>query len=113
MAAALGLPIHQPPTLRDPEAIATLRDLGADLMVVVAYGLLLSPVKGLLFFSPILLAALPGWRSLARRSGTLVFLSLGLTAALLYTYGAAPQWHGGSVVWGPRRCRAGRRSGRG
>lgn len=40
-AAALGLPIHQPPTLRDPEAIATLRDLGADLMVVVAYGLLL------------------------------------------------------------------------
>ena len=41
VAAALGLPIHQPPTLRDPEAIATLRDLGADLMVVVAYGLLL------------------------------------------------------------------------
>lgn len=40
-AAALGLPIHQPPTLHDPEAIATLRDLGPDLMVVVAYGLLL------------------------------------------------------------------------
>lgn len=70
--------------------------------LLVAYGLLLSPVKGLLFFSPILLAALPGWRSLARRSGTLVFLALGLTASLLYTYGAAPQWHGGSVVWGPR-----------
>jgi len=70
--------------------------------LLVAYGLLISPVKGLLFFSPILVATLPGWRSLARRSGTLVFLSLGLTAALLYTYGAAPQWHGGSVVWGPR-----------
>ncbi len=40
-AAALGLPLYQPPTLRDPEAIGTLRELGADLMVVVAYGLLL------------------------------------------------------------------------
>jgi methionyl-tRNA formyltransferase len=40
-ATALGLPLFQPTSLRDPEAIATLRDLGADLMVVVAYGLLL------------------------------------------------------------------------
>ena len=42
-ATALGLPLFQPPTLRDPAAIATLRELGADLMVVVAYGLLLPP----------------------------------------------------------------------
>ncbi len=70
--------------------------------LLVAYGLLLSPIKGLLFFSPLLLASLPGWRSLSRHSGTLVFLGIGLTATLLYTYGAAPQWHGGSVVWGPR-----------
>ncbi|MFO7698289.1 MAG: glycosyltransferase family 39 protein [Anaerolineae bacterium] len=69
--------------------------------LMVAYGLLLSPLKGFLFYSPILLATLPGWRSLARRSGTLVFLSLGLTAMLLYTYGSTIQWHGG-VVWGPR-----------
>jgi methionyl-tRNA formyltransferase len=40
-ATALGLPLFQPTSLRDPEAIATLRDLGANLMVVVAYGLLL------------------------------------------------------------------------
>ncbi len=42
-ATALGLPLLQPPSLRDPAAIATLRELGADLMVVVAYGLLLPP----------------------------------------------------------------------
>jgi methionyl-tRNA formyltransferase len=40
-ATALGLPLFQPTSLRDPAAIATLRELGADLMVVVAYGLLL------------------------------------------------------------------------
>jgi len=40
-ATSMGLPLLQPTTLRDPVAIATLGDLGADLMVVVAYGLLL------------------------------------------------------------------------
>ena len=40
-ATALGLPLLQPTSLRDPAAIATLREQGADLMVVVAYGLLL------------------------------------------------------------------------
>jgi methionyl-tRNA formyltransferase len=36
-----GLPVLQPQTLRDKEAQAQLRALDADLMVVVAYGLLL------------------------------------------------------------------------
>lgn len=41
-ALAQGLPVYQPESLkRDPEAVATLQALGADLMVVVAYGLLL------------------------------------------------------------------------
>lgn len=41
-ALAHGLPVYQPESLkRDPEAVATLQALGADLMVVVAYGLLL------------------------------------------------------------------------
>jgi methionyl-tRNA formyltransferase len=35
------IPVLQPKTLRDPEAVDELRELGADLMVVVAYGLLL------------------------------------------------------------------------
>ncbi|MGI6366763.1 MAG: glycosyltransferase family 39 protein [Anaerolineae bacterium] len=69
---------------------------------LVAYGLLLSPVKGILFFSPILLATLPGWPRLLRRQGAAAALVAGVTAALLYTYGSAAQWHGGSVVWGPR-----------
>jgi len=40
-AKANGLSVFQPATLRDGEAIRRLRRQGADLMVVVAYGLLL------------------------------------------------------------------------
>jgi len=36
-----GLPIFQPPTLRDEQEQQRLRELQADIMVVVAYGLLL------------------------------------------------------------------------
>lgn len=41
VAAALGLRLLQPPRVRDAEAVAALRGLGADLHVVVAYGQLL------------------------------------------------------------------------
>ncbi|RBH50601.1 methionyl-tRNA formyltransferase, partial [Xanthomonas oryzae] len=40
-AIARGIAVFQPQTLRSPEALATLRSLNADLMVVVAYGLIL------------------------------------------------------------------------
>ncbi|PJK10188.1 methionyl-tRNA formyltransferase [Lysobacteraceae bacterium NML08-0793] len=40
-ALAANVPIHQPETLRTPEAQALLRELAPDLMVVVAYGLIL------------------------------------------------------------------------
>lgn len=40
-AQALGLPLEQPETLRDPEAPARLSSHSPDVMVVVAYGLLL------------------------------------------------------------------------
>jgi methionyl-tRNA formyltransferase len=40
-AVAAGLPVRQPATLKDPDAIAALRALRPDLMVVAAYGLLL------------------------------------------------------------------------
>ncbi len=43
MALAHGLPLRQPSTLKEPEQQRSLRELGADLMVVVAYGLLLPP----------------------------------------------------------------------
>jgi methionyl-tRNA formyltransferase len=36
-----GLPVHQPQSFKAPEALATLRDLGIDALVVVAYGLIL------------------------------------------------------------------------
>ena len=42
-ALELGLPVHQLATLRTVEARAGLRELRPDLMVVVAYGLLLPP----------------------------------------------------------------------
>ncbi|MFO1375427.1 MAG: methionyl-tRNA formyltransferase [Steroidobacteraceae bacterium] len=43
-ARALGLPVEQPSTLRTPEAAATLLAHAPDLVVVVAYGLLLPQV---------------------------------------------------------------------
>ncbi|WP_271409923.1 methionyl-tRNA formyltransferase [Pseudomonas sp. Q1-7] len=44
LAVEHGIPVLQPPTLRDPVAQAELKALGADLMVVVAYGLILPQV---------------------------------------------------------------------
>ena len=40
-ALALGVPVEQPPSLRDAAAIERLRALAPDLVVVVAYGLIL------------------------------------------------------------------------
>lgn len=42
-AAALGLPLATPATLRDPAAQSDLAALGAEAAVVVAYGLILPP----------------------------------------------------------------------
>ncbi|MBF0162776.1 MAG: methionyl-tRNA formyltransferase [Magnetococcales bacterium] len=42
-AARQGIPVLQPPRLRSAEAVALLRDLQPDLIVVVAYGQILSP----------------------------------------------------------------------
>jgi len=44
LAVEHGIPVLQPPTLRDPAAQSELKALGADLMVVVAYGLILPQV---------------------------------------------------------------------
>ena len=43
LALEQGIPVYQPTTLKDPEAVAELAGLRPDLMVVVAYGLLLPP----------------------------------------------------------------------
>jgi methionyl-tRNA formyltransferase len=50
-ALAAGLPVEQPTTLRDAEAQAQLRSYAADVIVVVAYGLILPP--GILGMPPL------------------------------------------------------------
>ncbi len=67
-AEALGLPVRTPATLRDPAEQAALAALGADVAVVVAYGLLLprailaAPARGCLNIHASLL---PRWRGAA------------------------------------------------
>ncbi|CAN5414201.1 methionyl-tRNA formyltransferase [soil metagenome] len=41
LAMAHATPVHQPPSLKDPREQGLLQDLNLDLMVVIAYGLLL------------------------------------------------------------------------
>ncbi len=41
LAQSLGIEVFQPPTLRDPEAQERVRAVGAEAMVVAAYGLIL------------------------------------------------------------------------
>ncbi len=43
VAQEAGVPVYQPATLRRSEAVETIADLAPDLMVVVAYGLILPP----------------------------------------------------------------------
>ncbi len=43
LAEKRALPIFQPPTFRQPEFVAPLRDLTPDVIIVAAYGLLLPP----------------------------------------------------------------------
>ena len=43
VARDAGIPVHQPVNFRQPDAVEELRSLDGDLMVVVAYGLLLPP----------------------------------------------------------------------
>lgn len=43
LATQTGLPVRQPETLRDPRVVSELAAWDADIMVVVAYGLILPP----------------------------------------------------------------------
>jgi len=97
-ALAAGLPVFQPPTLRDPGVIQSLHRHGADLMVVVAYGHLLPPpVLELPQLGCVNVHAslLPRWRGAApiarcllagdRKSGvTIMSMEAGLDTGPLY-----------------------------
>lgn len=67
-AVEAGIPVLQPPTLRTDAAQAALRELGADVFVVVAYGLILP--KAVLDIPPlgcvnVHFSLLPRWRGAA------------------------------------------------
>jgi methionyl-tRNA formyltransferase len=67
-ALALGLPVEQPATLRHPEAAARLAGFAPDLMVVVAYGLILpQPILDVPWLGCLNIHAslLPRWRGAA------------------------------------------------
>jgi methionyl-tRNA formyltransferase len=68
VALDAGVPVYQPPTLRDADAVDMLRDQAPDLLVVVAYGLLLP--KEVLDVPPlgcvnVHASLLPRWRGAA------------------------------------------------
>jgi hypothetical protein len=72
----------------------------ASLLEGVA-GLLFSPGRGLLFYAPTVLLALPGARLLWRRDRALVLTAGMLFAGYLLMYGRWWAWDGG-WAWGPR-----------
>jgi methionyl-tRNA formyltransferase len=68
LAVAHGIPVLQPPSLRTEEAQSALLELGADVFVVVAYGLILP--KAVLDIPPlgcinVHFSILPRWRGAA------------------------------------------------
>ncbi|MGI8424676.1 MAG: hypothetical protein ACR2NO_11310 [Chloroflexota bacterium] len=64
------------------------------------YGLLLSPGKGLLWYTPALLLALAGLAPFVQRHRASAVVFIALPAAYLVTYAIKGVWHGGG--WGPR-----------
>jgi methionyl-tRNA formyltransferase len=103
-ALSAGLPVFQPPTLRDEEAVDILRGHEADLLVVVAYGLLLpQDVLGAPRLGCVNLHAslLPRWRGAApiqrcilagdRESGvTIMGMEAGLDTGPMYLKRTVP-----------------------
>lgn len=65
------------------------------------FGLTLSPYRGLFWYSPVLLLALPGWLMLRRRFPHLAWLLLALVILQFAMFAAWWSWDGG-VAWGPR-----------
>jgi len=64
-------------------------------------GLLVGPARGLFWYSPILLLAIPGSIWFWRHQRRMFWLTLGLMGVYVLTYGKWYMWHGG-YSWGPR-----------
>lgn len=105
LALALGI-IALYNTVRFGGPLATGYDLGLDPgftapLLLGAAGMLFSPYRGLFWYNPVLLLALPGAIMLYRRERKLT-LTIGLLVlGQLLAYGSWWSWHGG-IVWGPR-----------
>lgn len=65
------------------------------------YGLLVSPGRGLLWYSPVLLLAIPGGIWFARYKPWVLAMSAAIIAMYVLVYGKWYMWHGG-FSWGPR-----------
>jgi hypothetical protein len=70
-------------------------------LATATYGLLISSGKGLAFYSPIVLLALPAWPLFRRRAPLECLLFSGLFLERTILFSAWSQWHGG-ICWGPR-----------
>ncbi len=68
---------------------------------VGAYGLLLSPFRGLVWFSPVVLAVIPGYRRFRRAHGREAYTYLALFLLYLLFYSTWWSWSG-EFTWGPR-----------
>lgn len=66
-----------------------------------AFGLLLSSYRGVLWYSPLMWAALGGWRGLSRQHRGLAWTALALVTVNVLGLASWWSWHGG-LVWGPR-----------
>ena len=64
-------------------------------------GLLVGPYRGLVWYSPVLLLAIPGGLRLRRRDPRLAGQVGALVSAQVLVYATWWSWHGG-VTWGPR-----------
>ncbi len=66
-----------------------------------ALGLILSPARGLLWYTPTSLLAIAGWRKFSRTQPVLGWTLLAVAGAHLIVFGLWWEWWGG-YTWGPR-----------
>ena len=77
-----------------------VESFSANLLVGI-FGLLIGPARGLIWYSPVLLLAIPGSMRLWRTHRWAAGLALAVSAAYVLLYGKWFMWHGG-YSWGPR-----------
>ncbi len=83
-------------------AVHLVRTYDWTLLPLQLYGQLLSPIKGLLFYSPVVVGALPGMYGAFKRNGRVTALTLAISLSVFMLYSTFVAWHGGRISWGPR-----------